>query len=122
MSQRQLARTVGRSQPEIARLLRFQPGSPMGRLLARRRAEVVRATAAAGFSDVRVFGSVARGQDRPDSDIDLLVVSPPGVTLFDLARLELALSDILGVRVEVVPETGLRASMRDEVLAEAVPL
>jgi predicted nucleotidyltransferase len=122
MSQRQIARTVGRSQPEVARLLRFQPGSPTGSLLAHKRTEVIGAAAAAGFRDVRVFGSVARGQDGPDSDIDLLVVPPAGVTLFDLARLERTLSEMLGVRVEVVPEAGLRASIRDVVLAEAVPL
>jgi uncharacterized protein len=122
MSQRQIARAVGRSQPEVARLLRFQPASPRGRVLVDRRAEVLRAAADAGFRDVRVFGSVLRGQDAPESDIDLLVTPPPEVTLFDLARLERTLSELLGCRVEVVPASQLRPGVRDQVLAEAVPL
>jgi uncharacterized protein len=122
MTQRQIARAVGRSQPEVARLLRFQPTSPRGRALADRRAEVLRAAADAGFREVRVFGSVVRGQDGPDSDIDFLVSPPPGATLFDLARLERTLSELIGCRVEVVPAGQLRPGVRDEVLAEAVPL
>jgi uncharacterized protein len=122
MTQRQIARAVGRSQPEVARLLRFQPASARGRALVDRRAEVLRAAADAGFRDVRVFGSVVRGEDGPDSDIDFLVVPPPEVSLFDLARLERTLSDLLGCRVEVVPAGQLRPGIRDEVLAEAVPL
>jgi uncharacterized protein len=122
MTQRQIARAVGRSQPEVARLLRFQPASARGRALVDRRAEVLRAAADAGFRDVRVFGSVVRGEDGPDSDIDFLVVPPPEVSLFDLARLERTLSDLLGCRVEVVPAGQLRPGIRDEVLAEAVRL
>jgi uncharacterized protein len=122
MTQRQIARAVGRSQPEVSRLLRFQPTSPRGRVLARRRAEVLRAAADAGFRDVRVFGSVVRGQDGPDSDIDFLVTPPPEATLLDFARLERALSELLGNRVQVVPAGQLRPAVRDEVLAEAVPL
>jgi uncharacterized protein len=122
MTQRQIARAVGRSQPEVGRLLRFQPASPRGRVLVDRRAEVLRAAADAGFRDLRVFGSVVRGQDGPDSDIDFLVSPPPDATLLDLARLERTLSQLLGSRVEVVPTGQLRPSLRDEVLAEAVPL
>jgi uncharacterized protein len=84
LTQRQIARAVGRSQPEVSRLLRFQPTSPKGRVLAQRRAEVLRAAADAGFRDVRVFGSVVRGQDGPDSDLDFLVTPPPEATLLDL--------------------------------------
>lgn len=71
---------------------------------------------------MRVFGSVVRGEDGPDSDLDLLVTPPEGASLFDLARLERTLSVMLGVRVDVVPDSGLRSAVRDEALAEAVPL
>jgi uncharacterized protein len=122
MTQRQIGRAVGRSQPEVARLLRFQPTSPRGRVLVDRRKEVLRAAADAGFRDLRVFGSIVRGQDGPGSDIDFLVTPPPEATLFDLARLERTLSELLGSRVQVVPAGQLRPGVRDEVLAEAVPL
>lgn len=122
MSQRQIARAVGRSQPEVSRLLRFQPASPRGRALASRRAQVIEAAAAAGFSNVRVFGSVARGDDGPGSDIDLLVSTPAEVTLLDLARLEHTLSALVGERVEVTPDRHLRATVRGTALDEAVPL
>ena len=122
MTQRQIARAVGRSQPEVGRLLRFQPTSPRGRVLLDRRREVLRAASDAGFRDLRVFGSVVRGHDGPDSEIDFLVSPPPEATLLDLARLERTLSELLGSRVEVVPAGQLRPTVRDEVLAEAVPL
>lgn len=96
LSQRQIAACVGRSQPEIARLLRFIPTSKRGQRLASQRAPVIATATAAGFANVRVFGSVARGEDGPESDIDLLVTPPEAVTLFDLARLERDLSELLG--------------------------
>ena len=71
---------------------------------------------------MRVFGSVARGEDGPESDIDLLVTPPEAVTLFDLARLERDLSELLGERVEVVPDTTLHPHLREAALADAVPL
>jgi uncharacterized protein len=65
---------------------------------------------------------VARGDDGPDSDVDLLVTPPVGASLLDLARLERSLSDVLGERVEVVPDSALRSSLRDVVVNEAIPL
>lgn len=122
LSQRQIAECVGRSQPEVARLLRFQPSSVRGRAVAGKRAEILRIAREAGFDRIRIFGSVARGDDGPDSDVDLLVTPAAGASLLDLARLERSLSDVLGERVEVVPDSGLRASLREGVLDEAVPL
>jgi hypothetical protein len=76
-----------------------------------------------GARHIRVFGSVARGEDRPDSDVDFLVDFPRGYDLFSL-RLPLTdeLSDLLGRRVDVVPEHELNRHIRERVLKEAVDL
>jgi uncharacterized protein len=74
---------------------------PVGRILERRRAEVVAACARRGAHRPRVFGSVARGEDGPESDIDLLVELEPGRTLLDLEQLEIELREILGIAVDV---------------------
>jgi hypothetical protein len=71
---------------------------------------------------VRVFGSVARGDARPDSDVDFLVDLEPGRTLFDLGGLLMELRGILGREVDVVTERGLRPRLKDQVLREAVAL
>lgn len=70
----------------------------------------------------RLFGSVARGDDGPDSDVDLLVDFSEEARLFDEIGLRLALSDLLGVRVDVVGADTLRGGFEDRVLAESVPL
>ena len=75
-----------------------------------------------GASDVRVFGSVARGDERPDSDVDLLVTLSPGTGLFALGRLRTDLEAILGAPVDVVPEEGLKPSVRESVERELVSL
>ncbi len=76
-----------------------------------------------GAGHIRVFGSVARGEERPDSDVDFLVEFPPGYDLF-AQRLPLAegLAGIVGRPVEVVPEHELNRHLRARVLAEAVEL
>jgi hypothetical protein len=75
-----------------------------------------------GAYDVRLFGSVARGEARPDSDIDFLVKLEAGRSLLDLARLLRELHALLGMRVDVVTEAGLRPRIRMRVLKEARPL
>ena len=75
-----------------------------------------------GARNVRVFGSVARGDADGASDLDLLVDLEPGRTLFDLGGLLTALRERLGYPVDVVTERGLRERIRDSVLGEAVPL
>ena len=76
-----------------------------------------------GASRLRVFGSVARGEESAESDVDFLVDLPKGYDLF-AQRLPLAqkLSDILNRKVELIPEHELNAHMRQKILAEAVPL
>lgn len=91
-------------------------------LLQQHRAEVLRLAAQHGATDVRVFGSVARGEADEASDIDFLVRMNPGRSLFDLGGLLMDLQDLLGRRVDVVTERGLRPRMRAQVLREAVPI
>jgi predicted nucleotidyltransferase len=70
----------------------------------------------------RLFGSVLHGDDREDSDIDILVDALPGATLFDLGELQMDLEDLLGVRVDLRTPGELSRFFRQDVLAEAVPL
>ena len=72
-----------------------------------------------GASNVRVFGSAARGSDREGSDVDLLVDMDDRATLFALAGLERALTDLLGVRVDVRTPAEISHYIRDRILAEA---
>ncbi len=69
--------------------------------------------------NVRVFGSVARGEADAESDIDLLVDMEPGRTLFDIGGLLMDLEELLGCNVDVVTEDGLRERIRERVLKEA---
>lgn len=95
---------------------------PLGRRLRRHRVAVLRAAAARGVAISGVFGSVARGEDRTDSDVDLLVTLPPGVGLFELGRLAGELQELLGARVDLVPAADLKPGVRRNVFAELVPL
>lgn len=88
--------------------------------LSELREEIRRAAAESGAHDVRVFGSVARGEERDGSDVDFLVDLEPGRSLLDLARLELRLERLLGRRVDVVTEASLRGPVRATALREAV--
>jgi len=87
-----------------------------------KREEILHLAARHGARNVRIFGSVARGEARPDSDVDVLVDLEPGRSLFDLGGLLMDLQDLLGCRVDVVTEQGLRPRIRERVLREAVPL
>lgn len=91
------------------------------RLSARREA-ILEVAARHGASNVRIFGSVARGTAGPESDIDLLVELEPGRSLLDHAALVLDLQNLLGCRVDVATERGLRPRIREQVLREAISL
>ncbi len=88
-------------------------------LLKIHRKEILSIAARNGAFNVRVFGSVARGDNRPDSDIDFLVNLEKGRSLLDLARLLRELQTLLGTSVDVVTEAGLRTRIKDQVLREA---
>ncbi|MCX5757651.1 MAG: nucleotidyltransferase family protein [Candidatus Hydrogenedentes bacterium] len=91
-------------------------------ILRNRREEIVRIAARHGATNVRVFGSAARGDSRPDSDIDLLVDAGPKTTPWFPAGLILDVEEATGCRVEVVTERGLNPLIRANVLKEAVAL
>ena len=90
--------------------------------LAEHRSRIVALARARGVSNVRVFGSTARGADRAGSDLDLLVDPSPDTTLFDLAALQDALEELTGVRVDVRTPAEISVHIRERVLAEARPL
>jgi hypothetical protein len=92
------------------------------KLLQSRREQILTLARNNGAYDVRVFGSVARGEARPDSDLDFLVKLEAGRSLLDLARSLRELQALLGMPVDVVTEAGLRPRIRPQVLKEARPL
>jgi predicted nucleotidyltransferase len=91
-------------------------------LIKAKRADILRLAAQHGARNVRVFGSVARGEARPDSDIDVLVEFEPGRTLLDRIGLMQDLEDLLGRKVDVVTEKALHRMIRQQVLEQAVQL
>ena len=123
-----LARQVHAADFELTLGLRRQPGrlrrlsGPVGRRVRRHREDLIAAAAAHGVSNLRVFGSVARGEDRPDSDVDLLADLPPGLSLFGLSRLEADLEGILGTRVDLSPAAGLKPGLRERAESDQIPL
>lgn len=95
---------------------------PVGRLVRRHRSDLVAAAAAHGVSNLRVFGSVACGQDRPDSDVDLLADLPPGMGVLGLERVQADLEAILGTRVDLVPAQDLMPDIRSRAERDLVAL
>lgn len=94
----------------------------LNKLLQEKREDILRIAAEHGASNIRIFGSVARGEADAKSDIDLLVDLEQGRSLFDLGGLLMDLQDLLGHKVDVVTERGLRPHIREQVLKEAISL
>lgn len=124
-----LAKLVAASGHDLSVLLvpqadaqRGLPDSPMGRRLRRRRRAILAAAERRGASNVRIFGSVARGEDDDRSDVDVLVDLADEVGLVGLIGLERELSAITRRDVDVVPARALKPAIAERVLTEAVPL
>ncbi len=135
LTQQQLADLSGVAQPNIAS---YENGSrrPSPKMLARlaaaarprpsgalkrHRQEISELAARHKALSLKVFGSVARGDDLPGSDVDLLVTFGPGATIFDQVELKHDLEDLLGVGVDIVSDAGLRAG-HERIREEARPL
>jgi len=98
------------------------PATTRGQAIERSRHRLREVAAKHGAGNLRLFGSTARGEDGPDSDIDLLVHLDRDVGLIGLARLQRELERILGAPVDLVPDDGLKADVRAAVQREAVAL
>ena len=97
----------------------FEAKSPLGRLLVEHRERVLAIAREHRATNVQVFGSVARGDDTPDSDIDLLVEFLPPLNLLTRIGLIDDLENELGVSVDVSTPTGLKKRCRSAILAES---
>lgn len=123
-----LARLVAATGFELDVRLRRTPSplrrltGPLGRRVLAHRSELRKISAAHGASNVRVFGSVARGEENTESDIDLLVDVAPGVGLLGLARLQRDLEGVLKARVDLVPAEGLKPTVRADVDTDLISL
>jgi len=91
-------------------------------ILAVKRDSILQLAELHGASNVRVFGSVARGDETPESDLDFLVDMDEGRSLLDLVGFWQDLQDLLGQKVDVITDGGISPYLRAKILAEAVPL
>ncbi len=136
MSQSELARAARVPQPNLSayengrrtpspevieRLARAMTGLPSSRV-AQHRERIRSVVAEHRAASPRIFGSVARGDDEPGSDLDLLVDFDDEATLLDEVGLRLALSDLLQIEVDIVAADTLRGELRDRIFSEAVPV
>lgn len=87
-----------------------------------RRSEIVAIARRYGASDIRIFGSVARGDSTESSDLDLIVRFEPKRTLFDHGGLLMDLQELLGVKVDIIDEGGMRPRFREHAMREAIAL
>ena len=91
-------------------------------LLKFKRSEILRFAQAHGAHNVRIFGSVARGEARSESDVDFLVEMDSGRTLLDLIELSQDLETLLQCKVDILTDQGLSPYLEQRIHAEAVPL
>ena len=125
---RTLAALIEAADYELVIDVRQQPrrlsrlSGPVGQRVRRRRQDLIAAAAAHGVTNLRVFGSVARGTDRPDSDLDLLADLPPDMGLLGLGRVQAELEAIVGSQVDLVPADDLKPGVRARAGRDLVPL
>jgi uncharacterized protein len=123
-----LARLIEAAGYDLAVDIRRRPthltklSGPVGRKVRAKRRELVSVAAAHGVTNLRVFGSVARGEDRLDSDVDLLADLPSGMGLLGLGRVQAELEAILGSRVDLVPAGDLKPGVGARVERDLVSL
>ncbi len=94
----------------------------MERLREHYRDDILAIAERRGVENIRIFGSVARGNTHADSDIDFLYTRRPDTDLMDLGGLYMELSDLLGCGIDIVSETSLSPYMKDRILREATTL
>jgi predicted nucleotidyltransferase len=125
MSQRQIAETLGISQPAVSQQLKLAAGleAVHPQVLLEAASPVLKALVADhGYTRLAVFGSVARQQARPDSDIDLIVKAPEGTSSFDFVRFQQLLEQVLGRQIDLVEYGGLTPRLDDDIRRDAVLL
>lgn len=125
MSQRQVADALGVTQPAVSQQLRSarELDAVDPEVLLEVAGPVLTALAAErGYSRLAVFGSLARGNATPDSDIDLLVQAPEGTSTFDFLRFRQLIENVLGREVDLVSYGGLKPAVDDDIRREAVLL
>ncbi|WP_406035299.1 nucleotidyltransferase domain-containing protein [Nocardioides sp. NBC_00163] len=125
MSQREIAAELGVSQPAVSQQLKVAPD--LARIhpeaLVEAAGPVLRSVAEeAGYRRLAVFGSVARGNARFDSDIDLVVEAPDGTSSFGFIRFKRVLEQILGREIDLVDYGGLKPRLDDDIRHDAVLL
>ena len=94
----------------------------VGDAIREKREAILRIAARHGASQVRLIGSVARGEARPDSDVDLLVTWNEGISLLDQAALMLELENLLGRKVDLASDGWVKPSIRESVYRDAITL
>jgi predicted nucleotidyltransferase len=113
---------VSKSVSSKGERLLWEPGMGIADLLKFKRPEILRLAQAHGAHNVRIFGSVARGEARPESDVDFLVEMDSGRTLLDLIELSQDLETLLQCKVDILTDQGLSPYLEQRIHAEAVPL
>jgi predicted nucleotidyltransferase len=125
LTQAQVASELGITQPAVSQLIKAAKrvaSLDPGEVLAAAAPVIKDVAATLGFTDVAVFGSLARGQATPQSDIDLLVRPPKGAIVSDLEKLRSILTELLGKDVDVVSYGGLKPKIDDDIRREAILL
>ena len=92
------------------------------KIVRQKKKDILEVARAHGIVNIRIFGSVVRGEDSPRSDIDLLVDLEEGRSLLDLGGASIKLQELLGRKVDIVTERALHWYLRDKILKEAQPL
>lgn len=125
LSQRQIGEALGITQPAVSQQLKFAPelDEVHPKVLIEAGAPILKSLAADhGYTRLAVFGSIARHQARPDSDIDLIVQAPEGTSSLDFVRFKQLLEQVLGRDIDLIDYGGLKPRLDDDIRREAVLL